>query len=167
MTAVSKTEAPVKTEKTAHVASFIIGCVLVSGSLILFFQTNLGEDDSDGVYFLSRILLGLVCVLAAVSTYEAWTRLAAEKNARLDLSGHQQIFVLLAMCVAYIELLQTLGFFSVSLVFFLVTSWLCGYRRIVPMVLIGVAFVAGVWFLFSVLFNILLPTGTLMNGMLS
>ena len=76
------------------------------------------------------------------------------------------ILVFSVVCIAYMLLLEKLGFIVTSYLFLNVTMWILGSRKILLNLAVGAASLAFIYLVFQTIFSVTLPTGTWLQGVL-
>lgn len=112
--------------------------------------------------FFPRLIVGLAFVLSIWWGVSSIIMQRAQVPAGQDgsagfLENPRNFFVFLLCLVAYIALIDTIGYFSASAMFILLTSLLLGYRHPLAVVLTAIGFITFIYVIFVVIFKRPLP----------
>ena len=83
-----------------------------------------------------------------------------------DVAGMDFLLVvkLLANIVLFALAMEWIGFTLATILFLMIGYWLLGERKVKTLILASVPFAIGIWFVLTVLLDIYLAPGRLMNG---
>lgn len=149
--------------KTADISSAIIGLLLsayvwvVSASFPKDIVMKIGPD------FFPRIIAGALALASIALLVQALTGKSSEEAAPIKLTdpGIIRAIAFLVLATVYVSIMDFLGFIIATVICLLTAMYLLKLRNIKNMLLVSLATSLGVYFAFSTILGIQLPSGLL------
>lgn len=154
------------TQKRGISGGTVVAFIALLAGGFLFLHTfdsryvGLGIGAKFGPVFYPRILLGLWILVAGLI-------LAAEirkPDVQLPPLNWPALIRVLAVMGLAVWSIQAIGFLLASIFFSSSYAWIMGHRRPIPIVLVGVMFPIGAWYLFHHILMIRLPVNIWLGG---
>ncbi len=139
---------------------FIILSALLYGSADTVNQAvSKASTDSTSTYVNTlAIILGTVALIdLAKSIISSPKTIEFAKNPK-------KFFTLIFLLIGYVWIMEYVGFIIGSMLFLPSTMYLMGYKKIINALIISAGITLGVYLLFQVGFEILLPEATIFQG---
>jgi len=108
---------------------------------------------------MPRFVAVLLMVLGLAQTVTAVSTGVRKPEFNVDKKAASLFIAAVAMSVAYVLLVDTIGFLILTPLLLLGLMWLFGERNIVKMLIIAAVTTACIWLLFTKVFMIFLPVG--------
>lgn len=134
-----------------------LACGFVTSASVLFFSIDQTGKDVDpiGTFFYPQILL-IGIILFGLGVFITSLRKPTNTTDQKTMRIGRQLGLSLATAI-YVLSLPYAGFLIASLIYFPMSSWVIGYRKLIPLTLTSIAFPVGTWLAFSVLFEVSIP----------
>lgn len=160
--------------RLAGEAVFAVIVVLISAFMLWssFGISGFKSYTSAGSFPLAASFTMLVCALIALAQTVRAPREPAAPGESLRSQFMRQIapgvvvWTTLAI-VAYMASLERLGFVVASYLFLLVSMWILGSRRLLLNIIVSAGVLAAIYVVFQTIFAVVLPEGTLWQGIRS
>ncbi len=134
--------------------------------VLSFFFTGMETDEQTtdvGPAFLPRLLLVAMALEAAFLIVSSGRKIrAGQTSPTLSRLWHRRPLIMFAAFLIYIYLATLIGFIPSSIAFLLLSFFMLGVRRWWLLISLPPAVTLAVYYLFSVLLNIPLPSGSLL-----
>jgi len=135
---------------------FVIG---VTYGLLTIDLPNRSLPNTPGPAFFPRLItVGLIVLSMALLVQSIVRNGGDSRHVRPNRSASQSLLALILFLV-YLTLLPYAGFLAASVPFFAVLMWLYGERNLLVLALASIVIPVGLFYIFRLGFQILLPTG--------
>jgi len=138
-------------------ADLYVGVVLLIAAFFGFAETmQLPTSSAVGVSgkFYPNILFTVIAGCGCGLIFQGLTR---THNSKMPQFNWKELLPMLIVLLAYVFLLEYLGFIIMTLVFMVVSMWILGERRAIFLAAVPLVSTFGIYYLFSNVFMISFP----------
>lgn len=163
------------TSRTRAPGEMVFACLMLLLSAFLLWSaigiSGFKSSTSAGSFPMAAAATMLVCALIVAAQTARTDRQPGEPGESLPRQFMRQILPGVVVwtsvaIVAYMLLLEPLGFLASSYLFLLTTMWLLGSRRLLLNLVVSAVVLAAIFVVFQTAFSVVLPSGTVWQGVL-
>ena len=136
----------------------VIGLIVVAIGVAMFIGT---KDFPDVTQLYSRIVLIIFTVIGAVLVLTSLINAKKPGGEEVSVKEFVNPLIIFAIVVAYVVLIDLVGFFVSSALFMPACMLFMGYKKPLPMILTTIGMLAFIYILFVVQLKVRLPHGFL------
>ncbi|WP_175637065.1 tripartite tricarboxylate transporter TctB family protein [Oceanobacillus sojae] len=136
-------------------SDFYLSIFFIGLSIFIFIQSLQMPEQAQQFPMLISIPL---CIFSCALLVK--TAIRKKGDAIFDIANIRKVSILLFLMIVYVFLLPILGYFISSLLLFISTFIIMGYRKIISGSITAIVVVTAIFFLFDTLLNIPLPQNT-------
>jgi len=144
-----------KDKRLEDILSFIMPTIIIIGMALYFFDIRNRAGEYDGVLISNIFYLAVVSyVLIIIEEYIKYKK----KADREKIFSRNQIYLII-ITILFIPLLKLVGFILCVFIYSLAAQTKLGVSKWSTRLFVSLLLSIGLWFIFSILFNVKLPVG--------
>ena len=136
---------------------FLLLVSLIGYYLARVFESWFMTDNGLGAGFFPKlvcIILGILSVLMFIKSFK-------DKNIYKFSKDNKNTFIIIGLCVVYLFLMEKIGYLLATIIFSISVIMTLDRKNIIMSIVFSIIFPIGIYYLFSKVFNVSLPTGIL------
>ena len=130
----------------------LIGYCLARG-----FESGFMIDNGLGAGFFPK----LVCIILAILSIVMFIKSFKDKNIYKFSKNNKNTFIIIGLCIGYLFLMEKIGYLLSTIIFSFSVIITLDRKNLIMNVIFSIIFPIGIYYLFSKVFNVSLPTGIL------
>ncbi|WP_047382210.1 tripartite tricarboxylate transporter TctB family protein [Cetobacterium sp. ZWU0022] len=136
---------------------FLLIISMIGYHLARSFENGFMIDNGLGAGFFPKV----VCIVLGILSLIMFIR-SFKSNANYKFcKDNKNTFVVMGLCIIYLFLMQRIGYLLSTIIFSLGVINVLDRKKIIINIMFSVIFTIGIYYLFSKVFNVSLPTGIL------
>lgn len=136
---------------------FLLLVSLIGYYLARGFESGFMIDNGLGAGFFPK----LVCLILGVLSVLMFIKSFRDKNIYKFSKDNKNTFIIIGLCVVYLFLMEKIGYLLATIIFSISVIMTLDRKNIIMSILFSIIFPIGIYYLFSKVFNVSLPTGIL------
>lgn len=136
---------------------FLLLVSLIGYYLARGFESGFMIDNGLGAGFFPK----LVCLILGVLSLLMFIKSFRDKNIYKFSKDNKNTFIIIGLCVVYLFLMEKIGYLLATIIFSISVIMTLDRKNIIMSILFSIIFPIGIYYLFSKVFNVSLPTGIL------
>ena len=136
---------------------FLLLVSLIGYYLARGFESGFMIDNGLGAGFFPK----LVCLILGVLSVLMFIKSFRDKNIYKFSKDNKNTFIIIGLCIGYLFLMEKIGYLLATIIFSISVILTMDRKNIIMSILFSIIFPIGIYYLFSKVFNVSLPTGIL------
>ena len=136
---------------------FLLLVSLIGYYLARGFESGFMIDNGLGAGFFPK----LVCLILGVLSVLMFIKSFKDKNIYKFSKDNKNTFIIIGLCVVYLFLMEKIGYLLATIIFSISVIMTLDRKNIITSIIFSIVFPIGIYYLFSKVFNVSLPTGIL------
>lgn len=136
---------------------FLLLVSLIGYCLARGFESGFMIDNGLGAGFFPK----LVCIILAILSIVMFVKSFKDKNIYKFSKNNKNTFIIIGLCIGYLFLMEKIGYLLSTIIFSFSVIITLDRKNLIMNVIFSIIFPIGIYYLFSKVFNVSLPTGIL------
>ncbi|MGL4511426.1 MAG: tripartite tricarboxylate transporter TctB family protein [Cetobacterium sp.] len=136
---------------------FLLIVSLIGYYLARGFESGFMTDNGLGAGFFPK----LVCIVLGILSILMFIKSFKDKNIYKFSKDNKNTFIIIGLCVVYLFLMEKIGYLLATIIFSISVIMTLDRKNIITSIIFSIVFPIGIYYLFSKVFNVSLPTGIL------
>lgn len=136
---------------------FLLLVSLIGYYLARGFESGFMIDNGLGAGFFPK----LVCIILAILSIVMFVKSFKDKNIYKFSKNNKNTFIIIGLCIGYLFLMEKIGYLLSTIIFSFSVIITLDRKNLIMNVIFSIIFPIGIYYLFSKVFNVSLPTGIL------
>lgn len=136
---------------------FLLLVSLIGYYLARGFESGFMIDNGLGAGFFPK----LVCIILAILSIVMFVKSFKDKNIYKFSKNNKNTFIIIGLCIGYLFLMEKIGYLLSTIIFSFSAIITLDRKNLIMNVIFSIIFPIGIYYLFSKVFNVSLPTGIL------
>lgn len=136
---------------------FLLLVSLIGYYLARGFESGFMTDNGLGAGFFPK----LVCIILAILSIVMFVKSFKDKNIYKFSKNNKNTFIIIGLCIGYLFLMEKIGYLLSTIIFSFSVIITLDRKNLIMNVIFSIIFPIGIYYLFSKVFNVSLPTGIL------
>lgn len=136
---------------------FLLLVSLIGYYLARGFESGFMIDNGLGAGFFPK----LVCIILAILSIVMFVKSFKDKKIYKFSKNNKNTFIIIGLCIGYLFLMEKIGYLLSTIIFSFSVIITLDRKNLIMNVIFSIIFPIGIYYLFSKVFNVSLPTGIL------
>lgn len=136
---------------------FLLLVSLIGYYLARGFESGFMIDNGLGAGVFPK----LVCIILAILSMVMFVKSFKDKNIYKFSKNNKNTFIIIGLCIGYLFLMEKIGYLLSTIIFSFSVIITLDRKNLIMNVIFSIIFPIGIYYLFSKVFNVSLPTGIL------
>lgn len=136
---------------------FLLLVSLIGYYLARGFESGFMTDNGLGAGFFPK----LVCIILAILSIVMFVKSFKDKKIYKFSKNNKNTFIIIGLCIGYLFLMEKIGYLLSTIIFSFSVIITLDRKNLIMNVIFSIIFPIGIYYLFSKVFNVSLPTGIL------